>query len=167
MKYVTQGKLAKWRKEFEPTHCPINGAKIQKPVVDHSHPKHNGTGLIRGVIDDSSNIILGSIENAYLKMPLKIRGEMCPEKLAQILENIAIYLRQPHTEYLHPVGATQKTKWFFRLKSTIQLASIEMLLTIHRNNGARKHIVRKSGDTANSMLRSRLYRKLITHDKYK
>ena len=43
--------------------CAITGATLKKPVVDHSHPRDNGeAGLVRGVLENGPNMLLGKIE---------------------------------------------------------------------------------------------------------
>lgn len=91
--------------------CPILSIKTNDWVVDHDHQ----TGMIRGVISRQANILLGKIENCYLRM---CKGDK--EFLPVTLEALASYLDKSKTEYLHPVGAKQLANRFLRMKKAEQ-----------------------------------------------
>lgn len=103
MTYIPASKLAEWRKENEPSECPILNRETDDWVVDHDH----SSGEIRGVISRQANTLLGKMENIYTSM---CKGD--PTELPTVLENIASYLRQPESEILHPVGLNQLTSRF-------------------------------------------------------
>jgi hypothetical protein len=98
--YLPASQLAKWRKENEPSKCPILNRETDDWVVDHDH----SSGEVRGVISRQANTLLGKMENIYTSM---CKGD--PTELPDVLENIASYLRQPDSEILHPVGLNQLT----------------------------------------------------------
>ena len=83
MTYLPVNKLAKWRKENEPSQCPILETKTNDWVVDHDHK----SGEIRGVISRQANTLIGKMENIYTTM---CKGD--PAELPGVLENIAAYL---------------------------------------------------------------------------
>lgn len=103
MTYLPVNKLAKWRKENEPSQCPILETKTNDWVVDHDHK----SGEIRGVISRQANTLIGKMENIYTTM---CKGD--PAELPGVLENIAAYLRQENSKILHPVGLNQLTSRF-------------------------------------------------------
>ena len=111
MKYIPQNKLADYREKHKPTCCPILSIKTNDWVVDHDHQ----TGLIRGVISRQANILLGKIENCYLKM---CKGDK--EFLPVTLEAVASYLEGARTDVLHPTGARQLANRFLRMKKAEQ-----------------------------------------------
>lgn len=103
MTYLPVNKLAEWRKENEPSKCPILNRKTNDWVVDHDHR----SGEIRGVISRQANTLIGKMENIYTTM---CKGD--PNELPDVLENVAKYLRQPSSKILHPVGLNQLTSRF-------------------------------------------------------
>ena len=103
MTYIPVNKLADWRKENEPSVCPILNRETNDWVVDHDHK----SGEIRGVICRQANTLIGKMENIYTTM---CKGD--PRELPDVLENIASYLRQPNSYLLHPVGLNQLTSRF-------------------------------------------------------
>lgn len=103
MSYLPNNKLAKWRNENKPKHCPILSDRMSDWVVDHDHR----TGMVRGVISRMGNSLLGKIENFLYK-----RCGQSPEDFPKILRNIADYLEREQLDVLHPVGLTQLTKRF-------------------------------------------------------
>ena len=111
MRYIPQNKLASYREKHKPTCCPILSIKTNDWVVDHDHQ----TGLIRGVISRQANVLLGKIENCYLKM---CRGDK--EFLPVTLEALASYLDGARSDVLHPVGAKQLANRFLRMKKADQ-----------------------------------------------
>lgn len=99
--YLPASKLAKWREENKPKHCPILEDRKTDWVVDHDHR----TGMVRGVISRVGNSLIGKIENF-----LKSRAGADEKDFPKILRNIADYLERKDTDVLHPVGLTQLTK---------------------------------------------------------
>ena len=117
MTYLPASQLAKWRKENEPSKCPILNRETDDWVVDHDH----SSGEIRGVISRQANTLIGKVENIYTSM---CKGD--PRELPDVLENIASYLRQPDSEILHPVGLKQLTS---RFKNNLKKDDQVFLLT--------------------------------------
>jgi hypothetical protein len=111
MKYIPQNKLASYRKNNQPSRCPILDILTDDWVVDHDHQ----TGMIRGVISRQANSLLGKIENCYLKM---CRGDK--EFLPLTLLSLSTYLDTEQTDILHPVGAKQLANRFLRKKKEEQ-----------------------------------------------
>jgi hypothetical protein len=111
MKYIPQNKLASYREENKPICCPILGIKTNDWVVDHDHQ----TGFIRGVISRQANVLLGKIENCYLRM---CKGDK--EFLPVTLEATASYLEGARTNVMHPTGAKQLANRFLRMKKAEQ-----------------------------------------------
>jgi hypothetical protein len=101
--YLPVNKLAEWRKQNEPSECPILNIKTSDWVVDHDHL----SGEIRGVISRQANTLIGKMENIYTSM---CKGD--PKALPDVLENIATYLRKEDSKILHPVGLNQLTSRF-------------------------------------------------------
>jgi len=101
--YIPANKLANWRKENEPSECPILSVKTNDWVVDHDHL----SGEVRGVISRQANTLIGKVENIFTSM---CKGD--PQELPEVLENIAVYLRKDDTKILHPVGLNQLTSRF-------------------------------------------------------
>lgn len=77
--------------------CPICGLPVDAPCLDHSHKRHTkGTGLVRGVLCRSCNVLLGKIENNCT------RYKVSHKALPLVLRNMACYLERPHKNILHP-----------------------------------------------------------------
>lgn len=80
--------------------CPLCETKILKPVMDHQHITskevlgENGAGLIRGVICNNCNQLLGKIENNSKRFLIK--------DLPKFLENVVKYLEQDNLPFIHP-----------------------------------------------------------------
>jgi hypothetical protein len=140
-KYIPQKKLAEWRESNKPDICVILGHKDYIPVVDHDHR----TGKIRGVVSAEGNSLIGKIENFY-----RSRCVNCVWDLSSVLRAIADYLEQEQGP-LHPVGARQLTRRFAKYNKSKQ---IKLLLEV----GANKEDI---DACKNSVMRSKLYRKII------
>jgi hypothetical protein len=155
--YVPQSRLAEWRAEHTPKVCPVSKQPLANPVVDHSHKTH----LIRGVIDSEINAFEGRIANAYKKLSKPVKTL----PLADLLESLVAYLRRTEkpqkVSYLHPKGFTDISKQFKRKKVDEQLAILEGL----RQAGA-KVTTEEILSLTNSEQRTKLYRKIITANKY-
>lgn len=82
-------------------YCPLCNEEIKKPVMDHQHITSkevlgaNGAGLIRGVICNNCNQLLGKIENNSKRFLIK--------DLPKFLENVVKYLEQDNLPYIHPL----------------------------------------------------------------
>ena len=153
MKYVPQGKLAKWRKEHTPDADPVSGQPISNPVVDHDHV----TGMIRGVLDSEINAWEGRIYNAYKKLSPSVKALPYPD----MLEALAAYLRRKETAFLHPVGCVQLYKRFGRMKKDEQIAILEGL-----RQAGKKVKTEDILACASSKERVALYRNLLMSTRY-
>jgi len=90
--------------------CPILKIKVpfSETVVDHCHGANGRnlgnpeeSGLIRGVIHRSSNVIEGKISNSYIRTGLHKTNVTLPE----FLRNLADFLENPpliHLKLIHP-----------------------------------------------------------------
>lgn len=77
--------------------CPICNKIIDDPVLDHEHKKKlKGTGLIRGVLCRTCNVLLAKSENNC------IRYRVTREQLPRILRRMSRYLRKEHLPFIHP-----------------------------------------------------------------
>lgn len=85
--------------------CPLCERPLKNPCLDHQHKKRvKGTGLIRGVLCASCNIMVGKIENNCS------RYNICQEELSSFLRNLANYLDNDHLLYMHPSEAPKPKK---------------------------------------------------------
>lgn len=116
------------------------------PCVDHNHV----SGMVRGVISMEGNTFLGRVENSFRRF-----GTSSNLSLSEVLRNIADYLDQGDTDYLHPVGLKQLASRFNRLVVDDQVFALKMLK-------AKKSEIKAC---TNSKQRTSLYRKLITNGK--
>ncbi len=116
------------------------------PCVDHNHV----SGMVRGVISMEGNTFLGRVENSFRRF-----GTSSELSLSEVLRNIADYLDQGDTDYLHPVGLKQLASRFNRLVLEDQVFALKMLK-------AKKSEIKAC---TNSKQRTSLYRKLITNGK--
>jgi len=112
--------------------------------VDHNHT----TGMVRGVISMEANTFLGRVENSFKRF-----GTSADISLSKILRNMADYLDQGDTNYLHPVGLRQLASRFKRLSVD------EQELTLKELKAKKSEI----NACTNSKQRTVLYRKLITN----
>lgn len=80
--------------------CPLCERKINSPVIDHQHKKRiKGSGLLRGVLCRSCNVMLGKVENNC------VRYSISQNELPAYLRNMANYLEKEHLPYIHPSEA--------------------------------------------------------------
>lgn len=83
--------------------CLICKRKVERPVLDHHHTKRiKGTGLIRGVICSTCNVLLAKMENNCVRYGVK------QADLPFILSQMRRYLLRDHFPYLHPTEAEKK-----------------------------------------------------------
>lgn len=115
-----------------------------KPCVDHNHK----SGMVRGVISMEGNTFLGRVENSFRRF-----GTSSNVSLSKILRNMADYLDQGDTNYLHPVGLKQLASRFKRLPVDDQVFALKKLK-------AKKSEIKAC---TNAKQRTVLYRKLITN----
>ncbi len=143
--YLKHSQLAQYRKSNLPEKCPILETDgCFKPCVDHNHI----TGMVRGVISMEGNTFLGRVENSFRRF-----GTSSDVGLARILRNMADYLDQGDTEYLHPVGLRQLASRFKRLTVADQEFALKKM-------GAKKSEIKSC---TNAKQRTVLYRNLITN----
>lgn len=120
MTYISQNKLAQYRKEHcVGMGCPILGRELSAPCVDHNHR----TGMVRGVLSREGNVLLGKFEN-YLR---KFCPDVPEEDYPKIAYNLGDYLERGDTKDLHPVGLKQLTSRFSRRPKGEQLHILEGL----------------------------------------
>jgi hypothetical protein len=143
MKYIPQKNLSSYRKDNEPTLCPLLNCTNNNWVVDHCHK----TGQIRGVVSSEGNVLLGKIENAYSRLSAHSKG--C--SLSVVLRSIADYLEKPSSGLLHPVGYRQLYKRFKNFNKDFQL-DILLKLGINRQ---------RISECKNSKDRTNLYKEYI------
>lgn len=146
MKYLKHSQLAQYRNENLPKECPVMRTGCFNPCVDHNHV----SGMVRGVISMEGNTFLGRVENSFRRF-----GTSSELSLSKVLRNIADYLDQGDTDYLHPVGLKQLASRFNRLPVADQVFALKMLK-------AKKSEIKAC---TNSKQRTSLYRKLITNGK--
>lgn len=146
--YLPASKLAKWREENKPKHCPILEDRKTDWVVDHDHR----TGMVRGVISRVGNSLIGKVENF-----LKSRAGADEKDFPKILRNIADYLERKDTDVLHPVGLTQLTKRYIN-----NLTAAEQVAVLLDLNGEEEVI----SACKNAKQRAAYYRQLTkkTHE---
>ena len=106
--------------------------------------------MVRGVLSMEANTLLGRVENSFRRF-----GTSTNLKLSEVLRNMADYLDQGDTDYLHPVGLKQLASRFNRLVVDDQVFALKMLK-------AKKSEIKAC---TNSKQRTSLYRKLITNGK--
>ena len=67
------------------------------PTLDHFHSKrHNGSGLVRGVLCNSCNRFLGVVENNLLRNGIDFSD------MPEYLRSISSYVKEKHYPYIHP-----------------------------------------------------------------
>lgn len=139
--YLKYADLEKYREDNKPDRCPILNSKPRKTwCVDHDH----STGLVRGVISDDANILLGKIENHIVK-----KMHRHPDDVLTILENICEYIMDQPGTTLHPVGVSDFVRKFKNLKASEQKDILESYGVNHT-------------DLKNTKQRCNAYRKVLT-----
>jgi len=101
MKFLKKSELKSFReKKLKENNfkCEICGRTIDfsEAVVDHIHSSHKSLypetyKLIRGVICSDCNILLGKIENQFLRSSKKYKEEI---ELENVLKKISIYIKK-------------------------------------------------------------------------
>lgn len=165
-KYVPQSKLRQYREDHLPKFCEITGEPLtmETSCVDHSHPRDNGNGHIRGVISGAGNTFLGQLEGAYRCLPAHMKAEYQEdhiETLCGYLDACQRYLRKPPSGYLHPVGARQLITKFSNMSKADQIFRLQQLKLWNKN--VTEEFISACN---NSKDRVRLFRKLLQQDKY-
>ena len=153
LKYLpsSQAKMQAFRSDNRPDYCPISGVIMTNPAIDHDHH----SGMVRGVIDNETNALMGRAENAYKRLSSRIRDNI---SLPDLLRNMADFLEEPPVKnVLHPVGLKQLVSKFKAGNKDSQLTTLEGL----RQMGYLQH------DTdilacKNEAERVKLYRKALT-----
>ena len=124
--------------------CPLCENPIEKPVLDHQHMTSkesvgfNGAGLVRGIICNSCNTMLGKIENNSRRFMIK--------DLIKYLQNTIKYLQQDNLPYIH----SSET---FRLKTLLKKSIYNKMI---------KEYILKSGKTKDYALKKYPYNKYLT-----
>jgi hypothetical protein len=98
IKYLSQKELTELRKKLYEDNpiCPIlkEERPLEQMALDHIHGSHRSiypetNKLIRALIDTNINVLIGKIENQWLRMPKEIKEK---HKLSDILVQIANYI---------------------------------------------------------------------------
>jgi len=77
--------------------CPLCNNEVKMPTLDHSHSKkHNGDGLIRGVLCNNCNRMIGVIENKAVMNGISFSD------LPNFLRSCADYAEKMHYPMIHP-----------------------------------------------------------------
>ena len=79
--------------------CAATGKPLEKPVLDHEHSKGfllSRSGLIRGVLEDNVNQLLGKIEFGARRFGIPL------DQIPDILRGLADYLERPQLPFRHP-----------------------------------------------------------------
>lgn len=103
-------------------------------VLDHAHkskradePGVDGKGLIRGCIHTSANIILGKIENSWVRTGLHKQDYIT---LPMVLRNMADYLEREHLPFIHPTEKIPEKK--------LKKSSFNKLIKTMKEDSAKK-----------------------------
>ena len=85
--------------------CPICDRDVNSPCLDHSHTKRvKGSGLIRGVLCRSCNVLIAKMENNCVRYGIQ------QSILPSVLRRMATYLEQDHLPFLHPSEVPKRKK---------------------------------------------------------
>ena len=94
--------------------CPLCKEYVKMPTLDHYHSKkHNGSGLVRGVLCNNCNRFLGMIENNL------VRNGIDFSNAPNILRNLADYVLNNREPFLHPTEAPKTPKLGKRIFNTL------------------------------------------------
>lgn len=145
MEYLKYKDIKKLRELNTPELCPILMVKDNKYVLDHDHQ----SGLVRGVISNEANLIIGKLENAIVRY----RSESSLSK-KEITYNIYKYIARKPFDILHPVGLKQKCSAFRSSSKDLQKL-ILLELGLDESN---------IFDCVNAQEREKLFRKALTKD---
>ena len=96
-----------------------------------------------------ANTLLGRVENSFRRF-----GTSSSLSLGEVLRNMADYLEQEDTKFLHPVGLKQLSSRFSRLPVADQVFALKVFKAKKSELNA----------CTNSKHRTALYRKLITNN---
>lgn len=130
MKHTKWSQLKELRKDLLESQkglCLIceRNISINEAVVDHHHVKKvKGSGLIRGVLCRTCNVLLGKNENNC------VRYKVSQEDLPRILINMSKYLLKTPTEYIHPSETKKEDK--------LQVRSYNKLAKVMRKKSSKK-----------------------------
>ena len=92
VKFVRDGLLEK-----QDYICPLCNKIIDTPTLDHFHSKrHNGDGLVRGVLCNTCNRMIGVIENKALMNRISFSD------LPEFLKSVSEYVQKIHYPIIHP-----------------------------------------------------------------
>jgi hypothetical protein len=148
--------------------CPITKLNLKNhkdidAVVDHKHKQykdqvlgHDGIGLIRGVLHRYANSFEGKVQGAFNRSGMVALGLSLPN----VLRELANYLEQDPTNYIHPNEEPKEPK--------LTKVSYNSLVKILKASGFSKKIPEypKSGKLTKDL--SELYKKMnITPEFYK
>lgn len=101
--------------------CPICKLEVKSAALDHHHKKRvKGTGLVRGVLCRTCNILIAKMENNC------VRYGVSQVVLPFVLRNMAEYLEKPHLPYIHPSEAPKKPKLTKSSYNTLARAMIKL-----------------------------------------
>ena len=115
---------------------PITKQPAESPALDHSHD----TQLVRAVLSRQINVMLGKIENSYIRY---VRW-WCNVPLPDLLEGFAEYLRLPHKDTYHPKALSKALTEFSKLSSQEMKIVLNSLGLPQGNNSiARKAAFKK------------------------
>ena len=94
--------------------CAICGEVPKIACLDHSHTRRvKGTGLVRGVLCNGCNTLLGKMENSC------VRTGTPQHKLPKILGRMKKFLRLEHLPYMHPSEAPRPKRLTKRSYNTL------------------------------------------------
>jgi len=100
MKILKQSEVKKFRDllyNYQNNKCEVLKVDIpnNKRVLDHIHNEHKSfyekTGYCRGVIHSEINVLLGKIENQWLRTSKDLKDNF---KLSEVLRNLADYIEK-------------------------------------------------------------------------
>ena len=127
-KFLTQKDLKKLREELFNGVCPVCGrpTKLEEMSLDHIHGSHKSmypetNKLCRDLICRDCNVLIGKIENQFLRSSREIKDQIqLPELLRKIADYIEFYAEKENFNELlvHPSEWKPKKikkSWFNKL----------------------------------------------------